>query len=447
MRKYGWLLASLCAAAALGAAAYAGEKPQDAKWQALPHFFQITEISVADDGTGPQRCPCCDLFNSMQSGCDAPWWLVAAQCLKPLALGCQLTPFLGYLDQDDDTVDPQVIVAQFLQAVTQQNECVPARCQDSSGCAFTVVTGCTANGKCVKEINCTCPVSCTTSCTAVGCDANCKCSGGKNCCCTTSACACKGCGCSKSACCTECQGQKCCEGSCDGDCCPRQQTTPRAAWMQQPLPPGMQWAPVMVHPWPGMMPPWAHMPPPGMHMPMPPMAMPEGMPYPVAIWHGQPPYPRILPPVADEQCEGGPYYEPQSPDAPPAQYYQASRGTRWPTPARPVSWTGTQVKACGGRVCYSTPNFDATCERLSCQGNVVVLEGDVQLVLRSPGQTGRICAQRVEVNADTGTFNVGGAPQNSVHNAPTTNCLPQTGFVPTSYKPDTAPPTPRPVQR
>jgi len=438
MKKLIWLLGS-GTALVLFTAAIADEKPQRGyKWQALPQFLQVTEVSVTTEAP-QQRCPCCELTPAcIEAACEAPLWLMASHWLKPLALGWQFAPFLGYVDQNCEN-DPQVIVAQFIRDVTRP-ECVPAACHESPVCPFACgTTGCTAavaaGAKC-KCAECKCGANCKCCATAAACkDGVCS----KNCTCPTAKCG---------TCCAECkaaQGCPCadCKITCEAGCCPFQAAMPRGIWMRHPMQPmappafGIQWAPIMV-PFPGMdaQPPVAHMPS------MPHGIMPQPMHPMAGGWH-MPTYPRILPPVVEEHFESS---VAQS-DTPSTPFHPVSRAVRRPTVARPVSMASTTANV-GNRVRYSTAAFEATCDRLSYMGNVVVLEGDVQLVLCNNPQAGRISAQWVEVNLDTGAFGVHGTSSVQAQQVQMSQPLPQSGIVPTSCKPDTTNvPTIRPVQR
>jgi len=53
-----------------------------------------------------------------------------------------------------------------------------------------------------------------------------------------------------------------------------------------------------------------------------------------------------------------------------------------------------------------TPDLEADCERMTHQGDVIVLEGNVRLVSKKNGSVIRIEAPRVVLNMKTGGFNV-----------------------------------------
>lgn len=438
MIKFDWLLGGL-SMGLLAAAAVASDKPQSTGLPTTRQLYQISEAAVPET-EAPRHCPCCELSCGSMLPCgEAALWFVAGQWLKPMALGCQIMPFLGYVDEHE-CHDPHMIVAQFLRSVVANDnnfdivlaatppETCP-KCNAGQCTAAQCAAGCSANCKCADGAKCLCPA--TAACTESSC--------GK-CCATCTAKGCEACGKKSCACGTNC---KCATKACACEDCPCTPSAPRGVWMRHPVPPpafGMHWG-VLPPPYGAPLPPpWAiaELPPPGPHG-----YVPHIMPHPMA-WQGQPPYPRILPPVAEEQFDTYVDQGPVTPEAAQTPFQPTSRAVRRPTPpARPVSWSHGQVNVNNGQVRYVTPGFEATCERMSCHGSVVVLEGNVQLWLR-PGaghQVGCIRAQRVEVNAETGDFNVTGSTTNQVHNE-----LP-TGIVPSSYKPDCASAPTRPVQR
>ena len=74
--------------------------------------------------------------------------------------------------------------------------------------------------------------------------------------------------------------------------------------------------------------------------------------------------------------------------------------------AIPVSRVVEQARA--KRVRLETPQFDAHCNKMTCVGggDVVLLEGDVEMTCRRNGAAMRVTGQRVRVYLNDGTFTV-----------------------------------------